>query len=311
MDDEHRPRWRVFLFADYSGSILPVVRDHLTERGHEIVGILTAPPPASRPHANDYLGVVAAGAEMGIPTINSGRRKEWASLLRPFEPDLCICVGLVWKIPPEFLQVPRLGTINVHLGKLPEYRGPHPVGWAFRNDEGVQTVSVHFMSPEWDTGAVLAHEQIPYEDDSDIDEVMSALIVGAFRTLDLALDRLANGETGERQDEQNSGHAPFFEPQWRQVDWAMPRRFIHNQVRSWTGFRDSPRGAIGSIDSHSLVIYKTRLEGEIAVEQAPPGSVISRESGSMLIQCADGPLRVVQWEPVSEEKSAVVHVKLD
>lgn len=299
MNDDHRSGWRVFLFADYSGSLLPTVRDYLKERGHEIVGILTAPPPRSRPHANDYMGVVAAGAEMGVPTINSSKRKEWAALLRTFEPDLCICVGLVWKIPADVLEIPRLGTINVHLGKLPEYRGPHPVGWAFRNDEGAQGVSVHFMAPEWDSGAVLAEEQIPYDDDSDIDEIMAELIAGAFRILDLALDRLANGEVGEQQDELRSGHAPFFEPEWRQIDWTKQRRFIHNQVRSWTGFRDSPSGAIGLVDGTSLVIFKTHLERDTEADGAVPGSVLSREHDSILIQCADGPLRVMAWEPVS------------
>jgi methionyl-tRNA formyltransferase len=240
---------------------------------------------------------------MGIPTIMSGKRNQWASLLHTFAPDLCICVGLVWKIPADVLQVPRLGTINVHLGKLPEYRGPHPVGWAFRNDEGAQCVTVHFMAPEWDAGAVLAEEQIPYDDDSDTDEVMAELIAGAFRTLDLALDRLANGETGEQHDELRSGHAPFFEPEWRQIDWAKPRRFIHNQVRSWSGFRDSPRGAIGSVEGKSHIIFKTRIERDSREDGSRPGSVLARENDSILIQCADGPLRIMHWVPVSAGQS--------
>jgi methionyl-tRNA formyltransferase len=288
--------WRVFLFADYAGSLLPVIRDRLIARGHEITGILTAPPPKSRPNANDFEGVVRAGAEMGIPVIVSGKRKGWAGLLRTFEPDLCICVGLVWKIPADVLAVPRLGTINTHLGALPQYRGPHPVGWVFRNDEGHQGVSIHFMAPEWDAGAVLAQTKVPYDDETDIDDLMTKLIDEAFRMLDLALERLENGESGEEQDESNAGHAPFFEPEWRHVDWAKPRRFIHNQVRSWSGFRDSPRGAIGAVDSESMIVCKTRLVTGIDADGASPGAVLSRDDGGIVVQCGDGPLQIIEWE---------------
>ena len=303
MVDEHRPGWKVFLFTDVSGIPLQSFRDQLKERGHEIVGMLTAPPPRSRPDANDYLDVVATGAEMGIPTIVSNKRKEWPSLLRAFEPDLCICAGFIWKIPADVLEVPRLGTINIHAGKLPEYRGPDPVGWTFRNDEGALSVSAHFMTPEWDAGAVLAHNQIPYDDDSDIADLFPMVIDDVVRVLDQAVDRVENGEPGEQQDESKAGYAPFFEPEWRQIDWTMPRRFIHNQVRSWIGPRDSPRGAIGSVDGTSFIVYKTRIERDFAADGAAPGSVLSRESDSILVQCADGPLRIVEWERATDDQS--------
>ena len=54
-------------------------------------------------------------------------------LLRAYEPDLMTCWGFPWKIPQAALDVPRLGSINMHPALLPRHRGPIPLAWALRD----------------------------------------------------------------------------------------------------------------------------------------------------------------------------------
>ena len=56
-------------------------------------------------------------------------------LLRAYKPDLCLCFGYPWLLPPEVLAVPPLGVLNGHPSLLPRWRGPFPVGWAIREGD--------------------------------------------------------------------------------------------------------------------------------------------------------------------------------
>jgi methionyl-tRNA formyltransferase len=64
---------------------------------------------------------------------------------------------------PELFNVPRLGSINLHCGKLPEYRGAPPAFWELMNGERVCGVSVHQVTVKLDEGAVFNTAEVPLE----------------------------------------------------------------------------------------------------------------------------------------------------
>src|SRR5207249_3821808 len=78
---------------------------------------------------------VEAARDAGMDVVMPASRDRIAPLLRALEPDLVLCAGFPWKIPPDALAVPRLGVVNFHPAMLPRYRGPTPVAWAIRNGE--------------------------------------------------------------------------------------------------------------------------------------------------------------------------------
>ena len=115
--------------------------------------------------------------------------------------------------------------------------------------------------------------------------------------LTAALERVARGEPGEVQDETQATYAGLFEDEWRLIDWSRPARAIHNQVRSWLGFREIPAGAFGRLDGETLQITKTRL---LTTQSSPesisvPGTILSRDGEPLVVQCGDGPLEIVAW----------------
>jgi peptidoglycan/xylan/chitin deacetylase (PgdA/CDA1 family) len=78
---------------------------------------------------------------------------------REFEPDL----GLSLAAPilkRSLFGIPRLGTINLHKGKLPEFRGMPPAFWEMWHDRHEVGCSVHMVDDKLDTGALLGQTSV-------------------------------------------------------------------------------------------------------------------------------------------------------
>jgi len=79
--------------------------------------------------------------------------------VREFLPDL----GLSLAAPilrRELFSIPKLGTINLHKGKLPEFRGMPPAFWELWDGQASVGCSVHFVDDNLDTGDVIAEGRV-------------------------------------------------------------------------------------------------------------------------------------------------------
>jgi methionyl-tRNA formyltransferase len=278
--------------------IYSLVDEVVRPLGHRVVGVVTSPGPKRR-RSPTYLEVVAA-VSPGVDVIVSNHPERWAAMLAPLRPDLIISAGFPWRIPADVLALPRLGAINFHDALLPRHRGPNATGWAFRLDDTETGLTIHRLTSEFDTGPVLTQARVPITDDDNLSTLMAQLVGHAPGLLRQALQRVARGDPGDAQDESQATEAGLFEDAWRVIDWGQPARTIHNQVRSWVGFRDIPAGALGEIDGETLQITKTRLtpDGSTKQEPAPPGTVLRRDDERLVVQCGDGPIEILAWSPI-------------
>jgi folate-dependent phosphoribosylglycinamide formyltransferase PurN len=75
-------------------------------------------------------------------------------LVRRLGPDL----GLIYGSPilrPELFQIPRLGTLGIHHGKVPEYRGKKTTFWAVYNEEETAGVTIQKVNEGLDSGHIV------------------------------------------------------------------------------------------------------------------------------------------------------------
>jgi methionyl-tRNA formyltransferase len=291
--------WRIVVFTNIPGGVIYSLVDQVVRPlGHRVVGVVTSPGPKRRRSAT-YLDVVAA-VPPGIDVIVSNHPERWAAMLAPLRPDLIISGGFSWRIPSAVLALPRLGAINMHPALLPRYRGPAAIEWALRNGDNELGFTVHRLSPDFDTGPILAQVRIPNADEDDIDSLLAKFGPVLPQLLGQALARVARGDPGEAQDEAEATYAGLFEEEWRTIDWNQPARTIHNQVRSWIGVRDIPLGALSEIDGKTLQITKTRLapDGPKDHAPAPPGTVLQRDGERLVVQCGDGPIEILASSPM-------------
>jgi folate-dependent phosphoribosylglycinamide formyltransferase PurN len=118
--------------------------------------------------------------------------------IRELSPEvICILGGAVLR--PEILAIPPLGVINIHTGRIPDYRGVRCTEWAILNDDLDRlAVTVHFAEARVDRGRIIAQDTIPIEADDDEVSLECKLIrAGIDRVCD-ALLRLNFGSLPTR-----------------------------------------------------------------------------------------------------------------
>ncbi|WOE74410.1 formyl transferase [Alterisphingorhabdus coralli] len=82
--------------------------------------------------------------------------------LRALEPDLFIHAGAgILRAP--LLAIPKLGTMNAHMGLLPRYRGMNVAEWSVLEGQQVGC-TVHLLDPGIDTGDIIATRNVDVAD---------------------------------------------------------------------------------------------------------------------------------------------------
>lgn len=79
--------------------------------------------------------------------------------VRQLAPDL----GLIYGSPilkPSLFMIPRLGTLGIHHGKVPEYRGKKTMFWAIYNGERSAGVTIQKVNAGLDTGEIVKHGEV-------------------------------------------------------------------------------------------------------------------------------------------------------
>ena len=95
--------------------------------------------------------------EIKAKSVNS---EEFRKTILKLNPDIILVGSWGEKFEKQTYDIPKIATINVHPSLLPKYRGPNPYFWVIKNQENKTGVTFHLMDERYDTGAILAQEEI-------------------------------------------------------------------------------------------------------------------------------------------------------
>lgn len=90
--------------------------------------------------------------------------------------DLFIVVAYGKIIPESIINIPKLGSINIHYSLLPKYRGASPVESAVLNGDTETGVTIQKMEFKMDAGPIIAEEKIAIFLDEKASELRTRLI---------------------------------------------------------------------------------------------------------------------------------------
>jgi methionyl-tRNA formyltransferase len=82
--------------------------------------------------------------------------------LREFRSDLGVVAG-TYILHDGVYDIPRFGSINLHSGKVPHYRGSAPAFWEMYNGETDIGITIHRVASALDAGDVLRQETFPLD----------------------------------------------------------------------------------------------------------------------------------------------------
>lgn len=143
--------------------------------------------------------------------------------IKNFAPDL----GLSLAAPilkPRLFAIPRLGTLNLHKGKLPDYRGMPAAFWESLNDEPAVGCTIHFINKGLDTGDVLLESEVQRQRFSTVRGLQLSLDELGVRLMGDAVELVARGANTPRA--QPSGGKTYTKPTLKQKA-AMERKERH------------------------------------------------------------------------------------
>ncbi len=259
----------------------------LAGMGHHVPALVAIRAPEGRYGDGYPVALHGAAPEGDLLFVRSGELL--GPLLAAYEPDVALCASFPARIPADALQTPRLGILNLHPALLPRYRGPNPMGWALRNGDAEIGITVHRMVEKLDAGPILSQGAIAVGDHDD-PATDGAERFGPLseQLVATALRRAERGDPGDPQDDAAATYAPPFEAAYVEVDWGRTAREVHDQTRAW---KLAPpvggvRGPLADLDGRRVRLLRTRLDGE---------------RGGRPVACADGPLWVLETEPVSPD----------
>lgn len=106
----------------------------------------------------------AGKLKIPIYKVENYHTEKTMNLLREANADLGILYGTNI-IKEAVFSIPKLGSINIHQGLAPVYRGGPTIFWELFNGEKEIGITVHFVAAKVDTGDIILQKTVPLEYD--------------------------------------------------------------------------------------------------------------------------------------------------
>ncbi len=207
----------------------------MLDHGENVVAVVCQPDrPKGRGRKVQPPPVKILAESRGIPVLQPTkiRTPEYLTELASFKADLFVVTAYGRILPGTILNLPPLGTINVHGSLLPKYRGAAPVQRAILEGDTVTGITIMQMDEGMDTGDIL----LPGSLDIDPDDTATTLAVkmaalgGALLVKALDLLRQDNLPP-QKQDDALATDAPMLSKDEAPIDWQRSASHISCQIR--------------------------------------------------------------------------------
>ena len=268
----------------------------LVGEGFDVCGVITQPDrPRGRSRSTlvpSAIKEIAVAESIPVLQPEKPRGSEFMDELRALEPDLSVVVSYGHILHKDIIDLPQLGTVNVHASLLPKLRGAAPIQAAIREGFIETGVTIMRMVPALDAGPIVLQARTPIAEDETSGELELRLSeLGALALIE-ALTLMSLGETSERpQNDELATFAPKIERDMARIPWDEGNGVVARHIRAY----DPKPGAYTVRGGEELKLF-----GALATEEGgdegstKAGEVIGIDRTGMLVACGDGAVRVLQ-----------------
>lgn len=223
------PKLRI-IFAGMDGRFSTTALQVLAG-AHKIVGIIHSQPRRTgRGLLERWLkaGKGAGNLEKfakyyGCPFFSTQREynHELLRFIKHLKPDLICISNFSIILPPDIFEIPKCGTINLHLSSLPTYRGPNPWLWMFYDACTENEYVVHKVDEGEDTGPILAKNSYNIPPNVTCSELADCVLPNAACLMLRVVDDIALGRAkAEPQPKvEHLRRARYVKPGEALIDW--------------------------------------------------------------------------------------------
>lgn len=207
--------------------------------------------------------------------------------IRCMQADIIVVVAYGLILPPELLEIPPLGCINVHVSLLPHWRGAAPIQRAIIAGERYSGVTIMQMDAGLDTGAILLQQEIPVSPSETTGSLQAKLAqLGA----NMLVEYLKNYKQIKPIAQDNTGatYAHKINKSEAMLDFNENALTIDRKIR---GFNPVP-GAFTYLDGERLLIWQAEQILNQEVPSLPTTTTLTTTNGQIIGYAHDGGILV-------------------
>ena len=261
--------------------------------GYDVVGVICQPDrPKGRGHKLAACPVKEEALRAGIPVFQPERikRPEGVEMVRALAPDLCVTAAFGQIISQEILDIPPLGTINVHSSLLPRHRGSAPINWSIIGGDTVTGVTTMFTDRGMDTGDILLRRETPIGPAETAGELTDRLAqMGAELLIETIRALEAGTLTRTPQNPDEATYEPKMDKELGRVDFSKTAEEIDRLVRGTTPWP----GAFTTLRGENVKLFAVRRLTH--APSAEPGTVVAADGKrGLVVSCGDGDLELIE-----------------
>ena len=274
------------------------VFNKMIEAGYHFVGLVAQPDhPVGRKGIIEKVPTKVIAEKYNIPVFQPEKIRLDYSFINELKPDLVVTLAYGQIVPEGFLNVPRLGCLNLHGSLLPKYRGASPVQSVLINNEEVTGVTLMEMVKAMDAGRMYAKKEIKIEEDDNATSLFNKVKIAASELVLEALPKYINGElVGEVQNEEEVTFCSLIKPEQEKLDLSLSAKQIVGWIR---GLSDEP-GAYSYLNNLKLKIYKAKIVNNLVTKEI--GEIVQADKNGLIFQAKDGQIAILELQKEGKKR---------
>ena len=223
------------------------------------------------------------------PNLNS---EEELKIFKKLSPDIVVVVAYGTIIPKSFLDVVKLGFINIHASLLPKWRGAAPIQRAIMNGDKKIGVSIMKIKEKLDSGPVLTSKELELDQNVTHGEMEKKLsLMGA----DLLIESLKTVEAGTSkfidQKHSEATYAKKIDKAEAKINWNLDANKVLSHIH---GLSPSP-GAWFEFENERFKV----LRAKISTLNGKSSSVLDE---NLTIACKSNSIQILELQRQGKNK---------
>ena len=221
--------------------------------------------------------------------------------LQNLTPDLCVTAAFGQILSQAVLDVPKIGTVNVHASLLPRHRGAAPVNWAVLQDDQITGVTTMMTDAGIDTGDMLLKREVPITDADTAGSLLETLSETGAELLMETIGCLEDGTCPrEKQNEADMTYDPILKKEMGELDFTQSARAIFCRVRAMNPWPC----AYAQTANGNLKIWKA-MPAQSGTNAMPGAVLIADAKQGLVVATGDGAIELMEIQaPNSKRMSA-------
>ena len=237
--------------------------------------------------------------EFGLPILEVEELKsvEFKQRLSTLHADLFVVVAFR-VLPKHILEIPRIGSINLHASLLPKYRGAAPIHWAVMRGEDKTGCTIFFLDEKVDTGKIILQRETKIGSDENTGEVYNRLMHIGSEALLEAVNLIGEGNVDTKpQNDTLATPAPKLFKEHCHIDFNQPAEIIHNKIRGLSPFPT----AFALLNGDKINVYKAKISTNVFTDV---GKILIKDE-KLLVGCKEGAIELLEIQPPGKKRMQV------